>query len=105
MLAAYRVPFLANIVTLIVIERVQVGLGNLHADQNFVIGVVLTLHIFHLKEVVEDSSQGLHLVDRLQFGHVFVLLALFMVVRAQHCSNIGTAAIASTRALILRAIE
>ena len=49
-----------------VVERIETGLGHLHADEDFVIGGILTLHILHFKKVVEDSSEGLHLIDCLE---------------------------------------
>ena len=40
---------------LIVVEGVQAGLWDLHAYQDFVTRVVLTLDVFHLKEAVENT--------------------------------------------------
>lgn len=77
-----------HVVTLIIVKGIQVGLGDLHADQDFVVGVVLPLHVLHFKKVVEHTSQSLHFVDGLELSHVFVLLTLSMVVRAQHFPDI-----------------
>ena len=40
---------------LIVVEGVQAGLWDLHAYQDFVTRVVLTLDVLHLKEAIEDA--------------------------------------------------
>ena len=61
---------------LIVVEGVQAGLWDLHAYQDFVTRVVLTLDVLHLKEAVEDALQGLDFVDSLEAGHLLVLLSM-----------------------------
>lgn len=62
----------------ILIEWVEVGLGHLHANQNFVIGVFLALNVLHLEEAVKDAAKGLHLVDLLKFALLAVFLHLLV---------------------------
>lgn len=61
---------------LIVVEGVQAGLWDLHAYQDLIARVVLTLDVLHLKEAVEDALQGLDLVDGLEASHLLVLLTM-----------------------------
>ena len=51
------------VVLVVLIEGVEILLGGLHADENFVVGVILALNVFHLEKAVEDASKSVNLID------------------------------------------
>ena len=60
-------------------ERIDASLSHLHVNQHPVSCVLITFHSLSVKEVVEDSSKRLDLINRLEFGHFLVLIKLTLV--------------------------
>ena len=59
-----------------VVERIKLSFWELHADQYFITRAVFASDISHFKETVEYIFEGIHLIDRRNFSHLFVSLSL-----------------------------